>query len=413
MPRQQTAVKGSAARTVRRGLGGLIGTAALYVGLPYLLVQIANLGVLRAGRSHEPTLALTFDDGPDPATTPDVLNALRDAGVQATFFMVGERALAHPALARRVADEGHEVAVHGHRHRHAWTRAPWAVVSDARLARRAVETATGRAVRYFRPPHGAYSLASLLALRVTGLTGAHWTVEAHDWHPGFTPDTVTRRVVEHAAPGAVVVMHDAGPGGHVAVRALPDLLGTLRQRGYDLRPLGALPGLRPERPRDLVPRALHVLDNAFDRKGHIRRVGVSATSLLRAGPAPFPLDGHPEFPKGTPMLEIHIDSERLVQIAAKPLRALKLVRESMRELAADVQADPEWRALPAVFSTGPFADVLVTLGYDIHDVPEAMRRRLTLWSSFLRWAHGTAHGPAREARLGLIRMDDLVRRHGR
>nr|WP_027482070.1 polysaccharide deacetylase family protein [Deinococcus pimensis] len=394
-------------------MGLLTGALALYVGLPYLLMQVANLGVVRVGRGSEPTLALTFDDGPDPDTTPAVLDALREAGVRATFFMVGERVLAHPDLARRVADEGHEVATHGQGHRHAWSRAPWTVVPDLRRSREAVERATGRAVRFFRPPHGAYTLATVLGLRGTGLTGAHWTVEAHDWHPDFTPDAVTRRVLEHAAPGAVVVMHDAGPGGRVAGAALPGLLAELRARGYRLLPLGELDGVRVERPRDLLPRALHLVDAEFDRRGGIRRVGQNATSLLRAGISPFPLDDHPTIARGTPMLEIHIDSERLVHFAAKPLRTLKLVRDGMRELALAVREDPEWRDLPGVFSIGPFADVLVTLGFETHDVPEAMRRRLTLWSSFLRWAHGSARGPAREARLGLISRDELLRRHGR
>lgn len=396
----------------KRGLLALAGLA--YLGLPYALVQVANLGLVRRGRGPSTAVALTFDDGPDPATTPRVLDALKAANVRATFFMLGEAAARYPDLARRVKDEGHEVAAHGSTHRHAWARAPWQIAPDARASLRTLREVTGEGVRFFRPPHGAYTLASVLALRALHLQGVHWTVEAHDWHPDYTPQDVVARVLQHVESGGVIVLHDAGKGGQTAAEALPDLLRELRARGYAPGALGELPLLRPEVPRDLVARALKLLDGVFDRANHVVRFGVNANSLLRAAPAPFPFEGHPQFPKGTSLLELHVNSERVSQFADKPLTGVRLIRDSLRELARALRERDEWQGVPGVFALGPFSDLLSALGFSVSDAPPEITRRLGPWTAFLRWAYGSANqGAAHEVRMATITREELLRRYGK
>lgn len=400
---------------MRRRSWALLGLGALlaHVGLPYLLVQVGNLGVVRRGRGAGAEVALTFDDGPDPATTPRVLDALREAGVKATFFMPGEALRAFPDLARRVADEGHEVAAHGLAHRHAWFRSPLAPLSDTPGSLARLKTVTGRDARFFRPPHGAYTLAGVLALRASGALGAHWTVEAHDWHPGHSPEDVRARVLAHVVPGAVIVMHDAGVGGATTAEALPALLADLKARGYVPVPLGDLPEARPERPRDLLVRLFQALDAAFDRQNRIERVGQRAWSLLRAGRAPFPLEGSPLAEHGESLLEIHVDSDRVVRLAENPLRGLRLVRDSMKDLALALEEREEWRDVRGVFSIGPFSGIMAGLGFTVEDVPPDMRRRLTVWSDVLRRVYGSTDREAREARMAFITREELLRRYGK
>ncbi|WP_425146256.1 polysaccharide deacetylase family protein [Deinococcus sp.] len=216
----------------------LLGGAALYLAvqtlLPYLLVQRWGLGLIRQGRGERREVALTFDDGPDPHTTPAVLDALAAAGVRATFFVLAPLARAHPDLIARMGREGHEVELHALHHVHAWMRSPWGAYLDPLRGAAVLEGVTGKRPRFHRPPHGAYTLATVLGQRRAGLMGAQWSIEAHDWHPAYTPGRVRRRVLAQLQPGAVIVMHDAGKGGATCVAALPRLLAELRGRGYEL-----------------------------------------------------------------------------------------------------------------------------------------------------------------------------------
>ncbi|WP_318010889.1 polysaccharide deacetylase family protein [Deinococcus multiflagellatus] len=214
-------------RTLAWGGALLLG----YIGLPYLLVQRLNLGVLREGPPRPGQLALTFDDGPDPQTTPAVLDALKAAGMHATFFVLAPHAEAHPALVRRLLAEGHEVQAHAARHLHAWVRSPWSAFLDPGEAARRIAAVTGQPVTLHRPPHGAYTLATILGQRTAGLRGAHWSVEGGDWQKGATPQGTVQALLPRLRPGAVVVLHDAGPGARVTVPMLPDLLRAMQQRG--------------------------------------------------------------------------------------------------------------------------------------------------------------------------------------
>lgn len=236
-----------------------------YIVLPYLLVQVGNLGLLRRGRETTTDVALTFDDGPDPSSTPFVLDALREAGVKATFFVVGERLRQHPDLARRIAAEGHEIGLHCDRHKHAWIRSPWDSVRDLRRVRRTFREVLGYEPTLYRPPHGAYTLVTILAVQFEGLQGAHWTVMGNDWIESMTAGSVVKRVLTHLRPGGVIVLHDAGPGARLCVPALPLLLKALQDEGLRTMPIGALPNLRPETVRDLFPRLRKLLTRSWER----------------------------------------------------------------------------------------------------------------------------------------------------
>ena len=236
-----------------------VASLVAYYLLPYLLVQVGNVGLVRRGRGTSTDVALTFDDGPDPASTPLVLDALRQAGVKATFFVVGERMEQFPELTRRLVQEGHEVGLHCHTHRHAWLRSPWDFVYDLRRARATFERVVGVRPTLFRPPHGAYTLVAILALRLEGLRGVHWTVMGNDWVEFMTPQRIVERIMTFLKPGGVIVLHDAGPGAKLCVLTLPLLLDALHQRGLRAGPVRDLPNARPERPRDLLPRLSKLL----------------------------------------------------------------------------------------------------------------------------------------------------------
>lgn len=396
----------------RFGLGALLGVATVYIGLPYLLVQVLNLGLIRQGRAREAQLALTFDDGPDPETTPRVLDALNGAGARATFFVLADRAEAHPDLVRRMLDEGHQVGAHGELHRHAWTRTPWGIVQDVRNAKRRLEAVTGQPVSLYRPPHGAYTLATVLALRANGLTGAHWVIEAGDWAPAMPPDGVRDRVLAHARPGDVIVLHDAGPGGKTTAGALPGLLAELKAREYKLVTLADLTGAHPEGRADLGRRILRWIDTRYDRAGRIERAGVRANSGFRLGPAPLPQDvtlaDGSFFKRGSPQLEIHVDSFRMVDLGLR-YGVLVAMPPAMQEVAQDLERKPAWRGADLIWTIGTFSGVLQNYGFEVFEVPRATRWRLALWGRALKALFGNT-GDVPAPTLAVMRRADLIER---
>jgi peptidoglycan-N-acetylglucosamine deacetylase len=154
-------------------------------------------------------VALTFDDGPHPEGTPAVLAVLSEAGVKATFFLVGEQVQRRPALAAEIAGQGHLIALHGYRHRPQPTMSQKAVQQDVERGAVTVESAVGTAVTWHRPPYGLYSPAGLDAVRERSLRPLLWSRWGKDWRRLTTPARIASRATANLRPGDVILLHDA------------------------------------------------------------------------------------------------------------------------------------------------------------------------------------------------------------
>jgi peptidoglycan/xylan/chitin deacetylase (PgdA/CDA1 family) len=178
-----------------------------------------------------PMIGLTFDDGPDAEWTERFVDALGDA--RATFFVLGHKVRHRPDLLRMIVDRGHEVACHGDQHRKLTRRTPRGAKSDLRAAHEAI-TSTGITPRFFRPPHGLFTLTAWQEARRLGMQPALWSHSGGDWERTATPTSVSRRVLGAAAPGTVFLLHDSGgwPGRPATtLAALPSILEGLQSRG--------------------------------------------------------------------------------------------------------------------------------------------------------------------------------------
>jgi peptidoglycan/xylan/chitin deacetylase (PgdA/CDA1 family) len=209
---------------------------------------ITGLGPVRAagfprlaGRGDPGHVALTFDDGPDPGSTPKFLDMLAGRGVRATFFMLGSRVARAPGLAAEVVAAGHEAGVHGFDHRYLPLRGPLATRSDLTRATELIAETTGSQPRFFRPPYGVLSGPALLAARQLGLTPVLWGAWGREWDPGATGDTVFKCLLRGLDGGVTVLLHDSDsvspsltPG---ALAALPRLLDECDGRGLRVGPL--------------------------------------------------------------------------------------------------------------------------------------------------------------------------------
>lgn len=203
-------------------------------------VRRATPGLRGDGRPDH--IALTFDDGPDPRTTPHVLDALAALGVHATFFVLGAAAYANPDVVRRAAAEGHEVAVHGWTHRCQLLQSPAQVAADIARAAECVHDLTGTAPRVARPPYGIATGAGLLAARRAGMRTVLWGAAGHDWGDETSARRVSARVRADAHGGTTVLLHDAASNGRprtrqVTIPAVVQLLPSWRARGYKVGPL--------------------------------------------------------------------------------------------------------------------------------------------------------------------------------
>jgi peptidoglycan/xylan/chitin deacetylase (PgdA/CDA1 family) len=154
-------------------------------------------------------VALTFDDGPHPEGTPAVLEVLEEAGMKATFFVVGEQVERRPALVAEIAQRGHLVGLHGYRHRPQPVLGARAVEEDLARGAEVIAEATGVELAWHRPPYGVYSPAGLEAVRRRGLRPLLWSRWGKDWRRLTTPQRIADRVSAGLRPGDVILLHDA------------------------------------------------------------------------------------------------------------------------------------------------------------------------------------------------------------
>ena len=176
---------------------------------------------------------LTIDDGPDPDDTPHILELLAARGARATFFVIGEKAAAHPELIRAIAGAGHEVAHHTHTHPLArfWCASPAAVGRELDAGLEALRRAGVRPTR-FRPPVGIKNLWLSSALAARGLTCVGWSARGLERRPGDA-EAVAARTLRRLAPGAILLLHE-GPAvpGPIRVEAIRRVVERLHEQGY-------------------------------------------------------------------------------------------------------------------------------------------------------------------------------------
>ena len=158
------------------------------------------------GPSHAAAAAVTFDDGPD-IDTRRTLDVLDDFGLRATFFLLGAQIAAHPDVAREIAFRGHEVGTHGFLHRHHLLSSPREIGRDLDRAIATHRDVLGASPRFFRPPYGQLTLASLLAVRPHRLETVLWSASAKEWATD-TAEAALTRLVPGLGPGAIVLLHD-------------------------------------------------------------------------------------------------------------------------------------------------------------------------------------------------------------
>jgi peptidoglycan/xylan/chitin deacetylase (PgdA/CDA1 family) len=183
------------------------------------------------GSRERREVALTFDDGPDPRSTPPLLDLLRNRGVAAAFFLVGEKVRLHPRLARRCGEEGHLLGNHSNRHSVLTNfliggplRREISVCQDA------IESAAGVRPAFYRPPFGLINHALEGAARDLGLEVVGWEARGMDLRR-VPPEAAAARILARARPGCIILLHDGGREPARVLEVATRVLDGLRSLG--------------------------------------------------------------------------------------------------------------------------------------------------------------------------------------
>lgn len=202
--------------------------------------------VIWSASTTRPVVALTFDDGPSPFTV-GVLSILRTFHAHATFFLVGRRVRAYPAIVRAEIGAGNDVGNHTYSHADLlWMYTPY-VLAQLAMTQEAVKASAGVVPHWFRPPYGALSPRVTDLAASLGLRTVLWSVDPADWaRPGA--GAIAVRVLTRVRPGSIVLMHDGGGDRGETVAALPAILRALQLRGYRFLTLDELFDVSPHPP---------------------------------------------------------------------------------------------------------------------------------------------------------------------
>jgi peptidoglycan/xylan/chitin deacetylase (PgdA/CDA1 family) len=188
-------------------------------------------------------VAFTFDDGPDPDATPDILDALDEAQIKATFFLVGEQVEAHPKLAQEIVARNHDVQAHCYDHTaHDHLTDPgmdlWNTIE-------AIFKATGVAPTMQRAPYGRFTPTSHDACVHAGLQPVYWSAWGEDWED-IAPDRIADFVIRDLSDGVVILLHDSAryahrPSARATAAAIPLIAAAMADRHLIPRPISVTP----------------------------------------------------------------------------------------------------------------------------------------------------------------------------
>ena len=219
------------------------------------------------------TLSLTFDDGPDPAYTPAILDILKQKNVKATFFIIGANAEAHPALLQRILDEGHEVGNHTFTHPNLAETAPEADRIEYNATQKLFEALTGRRMVLFRPPYlgdaEPVNKDEIVPVQIAQDQG-YLTIGVHvdpfDWQQPSLDEMMQRILHSVTDPdpetrGNIILLHDSGGDRSKTVELLPGLIDGLRARGYKFVLVSKLAGLTRDQAMPITKPSLTLYAN--------------------------------------------------------------------------------------------------------------------------------------------------------
>lgn len=389
-----------------RLLGVIILLGAVYTLIPDLVLH--RLGIGSWKRQYTSGVALTLDDGPNPETTPVILDILAEYRVQAVFFMTGDNAAKYPDLVQEVQKRGHQIGAHSMQHRYAWFMTPWTTWREWDSCIQVLENLTGQPVQWVRPPWGTFNFATWLWIRARRKRAVLWNVEGHDWQARRTPEQIAGRVLRRSKEGAIIVLHDAGGEQDApknTVEALHIICSTIVKEKK-------LPLVRLEFPgwvwwRCVIFAAWEKWERFFARKYQVERINstnfLCLAKKIYKGPDIYSGEGMLLAKTGDEVGEIHLDSGRLLDndssVSRAALHALHLAKECLPELALYIAENPEYGEIKVFLGLTLINRGVKGLGFHVQDMQaKGIYRIVGILQNVIMWIYN----PNRKSRGGVF-----------
>lgn len=417
---------------------------AVYTLSAEIVLHICHFGILYRGNPDKRTLALTFDDGPDPNYTPQLLEILHIHQVKATFFVVGARAARYPHLVKQIVDEGHEVGSHSYCHSHAFLRSPLGIYRDLARSKRELEHIAGRQITYYRSPWGAMNWAVVITCKVLNMRHVLWSVRAIDWKAGDYAKDVIYRVVRSAHPGAIVLCHDAGGAKGApknTITALPVIITQLRKLGFSfstiheldtakiaLKKQSASPYARFPLWRRILIFTWQVVEFSFTKIYHVLTIDAMfriSPSVWRHGVRHNEGSSVSIIKDGTKAIDLHFQNETLISVSSAndnraPVKILRMVKEGLRNIARVLETHPDYADVQVIMALTLMNRGIEMLGFHVEELPKAKEKKHI--ESYMRFLLGMYHPEgfkrlrqgSQSLSLKLVWMtrDELIERYG-
>ena len=200
------------------------------------------------GDAEQNKISLTFDDGPNPIYTPKILDILKEYNIKATFFLIGKNVEAFPEIAKRIAQENHSIGNHTYSHPELLLKKKEQIRYQIKKAEEAIIKATGIKPHLFRPPYGLDDPAVFLEVEKLGYAIVKWSVSAGNGRKDPEAEKITQKILSTTKNGAIILMHDGerlirNVDRSQLVKALPIIIKTLKQQGYEFVTIDELLGL--------------------------------------------------------------------------------------------------------------------------------------------------------------------------
>lgn len=220
-------------------------------------VELPTRYVIKRFGQAEKKVVLTFDDGPDPVYTPQILDILKDKRVPASFFVVGVMAEQNIPILQRIADEGYEIGNHTFFHPDLSKVSTARVNFELNATRKLVECVTGRSTILFRPPYNAdaepQTAAEVIPVaqsRKENYINVGNTIDTRDWEKEINADSIFNRVLKQQDNGSIILLHDSGGDRSATVEALPRIIDFFHKKGYQFTTIADILG---KKKADIMP----------------------------------------------------------------------------------------------------------------------------------------------------------------
>ncbi|NMO96787.1 polysaccharide deacetylase family protein [Paenibacillus lemnae] len=368
--------------------------SSFYAFIPGIITRFFGFRVFRRG-TVEGTFALTFDDGPDPVYTPQLLDLLKQYGMKGTFFIVGSHAERHPEIVKRIHDEGHLIGIHNYVHKSNWLMRPKSVRSQLKRTDDIIYKITGERPTYYRPPWGSLNLFDFA--KNSGYRIVLWSSMFGDWRIRTGADTLTRRMKLKLKAGEVMLLHDCGNTMGADPEAPEQMLIALRRvleeaKHQDLTSIRIDEMMTQERraasmklsfgKRILVSlwllweKAFHKvfrLETATpeDPMLHFRLTSYHGKMIDLA-------DGT-QLEKGDQVLELHFDNKKLFEIGSRSRSEMQIAIQMIRAVQHDLPAvaqmvldRPEFHKIKGLYAVTMITRGPEQFGFILEDLPPGL-----------------------------------------